>query len=153
MNRPMEFSHIICFCGSKTRNLPRQARWQGTELTWSKSKAMPTVYFSGVHSPEELLNSSDRTRLWVGDFQNLPSQLLKAQYNEIIYRANRIHMFFKGKPLLTYSKQHMVSISLYSFILYSLKNKSSNILKLKGAISSLVFPNTRNQNTDLHNPI
>lgn len=51
----------------------------------------------GKHSSKELLNSSDRMRLEAEDFQNLPSQPLKAQYNEMLYIASKIHMFFKGK--------------------------------------------------------
>lgn len=65
----------------------------------------------GKHSSKELLNSSDCMRLGAEDFQNLPSQALKAQYNEMLHIANKIHMLFKGKLMLSFYKQHKVSNS------------------------------------------
>lgn len=41
------------------------------------------------------------------DFQNLSSQGLKAQYNEMLYIANKKHMLFKGKLMLSFYKQHI----------------------------------------------
>ncbi len=49
-------------------------------------------------------NSSDRMRLGAGDFHNLPSQPFKAQYNEMLYTDNKIHMISKGRLMLSFSK-------------------------------------------------
>lgn len=115
------FSHIICFLREQDQTSPR-AWWEGTQIIWRPKPCRQSTQ----QQTQTWGASSDRMRLRVGDFQDLPFLPLKARHNEMLYIANKTHMFFR--------LQAEIKLSAYvlnetKFCLYSVvwKNKNAPI--------------------------